>query len=216
MVVKVYGPIMAACPQRVLACLFEFGVDFELVDVDLDSNEHKQPDFLKKQPFGQVPVVEDGDFRLFESRAIIRYIATKYGDKSQGLYGATLEEKALVDQWLEVEAHHFNDMVYTIVLQKLVIPKMGGKTDFDLVQNCEKKLEQVFDIYEQHLSKNSHLAGDRFTLADMSHLPGIRYLMNECGLSHMVRDRKNVNLWWNDISSRPAWKKVMQLFNKQA
>ncbi|KAJ0627027.1 putative glutathione transferase [Helianthus annuus] len=65
MVVKVYGPIQAACPQRVLACLFEFGVDFELITVDLDSNEHKQPDFLQKQPFGQVPVVEDGEFRLF-------------------------------------------------------------------------------------------------------------------------------------------------------
>ncbi|KAK9049973.1 hypothetical protein SSX86_031058 [Deinandra increscens subsp. villosa] len=213
MVVKVYGPIRAACPQRVMACLFEFGIDFELIDVDLDSGEHKQPEFLQKQPFGQVPVVEDGDFRLFESRAIIRYYATKYGDKNRKLYGTTLEEKAVVDQWLEVEAHHFNDMVYTIVLQKLVIPKMGGKTDFDLVQNCEKKLEQVFDVYEQQLSKNSHLAGDGFTLADLSHLPGIRYLINECGLGHMVRDRKNVNLWWNDISNRPAWKKVMQLFN---
>lgn len=49
MVVKVYGPIQAACPQRVLACLFEFGVDFELIDVDLEANEHKQPDFLQKQ-----------------------------------------------------------------------------------------------------------------------------------------------------------------------
>nr|BAM72333.1 glutathione S-transferase [Dahlia pinnata] len=214
MVVKVYGPIRAACPQRVLACLFEFGVDFELVRVNLDSGEHKQPDFLQKQPFGQVPVVEDGDFRLFESRAIIRYYATKYNDKNQNLYGTTLEEKALVDQWLEVEAHHFNDMVYTIVLQKLVIPKMGGKNDLDLVQNCVKKLELVLDIYEQRLSKSGYLAGDRFTLADLSHLPGTRYLINECGLDHLVRDRKKVNMWWDDISNRPAWKKVMQLFHE--
>nr|XP_043622328.1 glutathione S-transferase F11-like [Erigeron canadensis] len=214
MVVKVYGPIKAACPQRVLACLLEFGVEFELINVDLDSNEHKQPDFLLKQPFGQVPVVEDGDFRLFESRAIIRYYATKYADKNPTLYGTTLEEKALVDQWLEVEAHHFNDMVYTIVVQKLVIPKMGGKTELALVQNCEKKLEQVFDIYDQQLSKNSYLAGDQFTLADLSHLPGIRYLMNEAGLGHMVRDKKNVNSWWNDISSRLSWKKVMLLMDQ--
>ncbi|KVH98685.1 Glutathione S-transferase/chloride channel, C-terminal, partial [Cynara cardunculus var. scolymus] len=158
----------AACPQRVLACLLEFGVDFELINVDLDSNEHKQPEFLQKQ-------------------------------------------KALVDQWLEVEAHHFNDMVYTIVLQKLVIPKMGGKPDLALVQNCEKKLEKVFDIYEQQLSKNRYLAGDCFTLADLSHLPGIRYLINEAELGHMVKGKKNVNSWWCDISNRVAWKKVMQL-----
>lgn len=49
MVVKVYGSVRAACPQRVMACLMEFDVDFELINVDLDSNEHKQPDFLKKQ-----------------------------------------------------------------------------------------------------------------------------------------------------------------------
>ncbi|GKB26408.1 glutathione S-transferase F11 [Tanacetum coccineum] len=174
MVVKVYGSIRAACPQRVMACLMEFDVDFELIHVDLDSNEHKQPDFLQKQPFGQIPVIEDGDFRLFESRAIIRYYATKYGDKNPELYGTTLEEKALIDQWLEVEAHHFNEMIYTIVLQKLVIPKMGGKTDFGLIQNCTKKLEEIFDVYEKQLSKNSYLAGDCFTLADLSHLPGIR------------------------------------------
>lgn len=49
MVAKVYGPIRSACTQRVLACFFEFGVDFELIHVDLDSQEHKQPDFLQKQ-----------------------------------------------------------------------------------------------------------------------------------------------------------------------
>lgn len=49
MVVKVYGPIKAACPQRVLACLLEFRVDYELINVDLDSNEHKLPKFLQKQ-----------------------------------------------------------------------------------------------------------------------------------------------------------------------
>ncbi|KAI3692962.1 hypothetical protein L6452_32787 [Arctium lappa] len=211
MVVKVYGPIRAACPQRVLACLLEFGVDFELINVDLDSNEHKQPEFLQKQPFGQVPVIEDGDFRLFESRAIMRYYATKYADRNPKLYGTTLEEKALVDQWLEVEAHHFNDMVYTIVLQKVVIPKMGGKTDLALVQNCEKKLEKVFDVYEQQLSNNIYLAGDCFTLADLTHLPGIRYLMYEAKLGHMVKEKKNVNSWWCNISNRVAWKMVMRL-----
>ncbi|KAJ9703020.1 hypothetical protein PVL29_004679 [Vitis rotundifolia] len=71
MVMKVYGPVRAACPQRVLACLVEKGVEFEVVHVDLDSGEQKRPDFLLRQPFGQVPVVEDGDFRLFGKIIII-------------------------------------------------------------------------------------------------------------------------------------------------
>ncbi|BBN69606.1 glutathione S-transferase phi 12 [Prunus dulcis] len=187
------------------------GVNFEIVDVNLEVGEQKQPQFLSRQPFGQVPAVEDGDFRLFESRAIIRYYAAKYADRGPNLLGTTLEEKALVDQWLEVEAHNFNDLVYTLVLQLLVLPRMGERGDVALVHACEEKLEKVFDVYEERLSKSSYLAGEAFTLADLSHLPGIRYLIDEAKLGHLVSERKNVNAWWKHISNRPAWKKLMSL-----
>ncbi|KAJ0099383.1 hypothetical protein Patl1_20983 [Pistacia atlantica] len=211
MVVKVFGPVHAACPQRVLACLLEKDVDFEIVHVNLDQGEHKQPDFLVRQPFGQVPAIEDGDFRLFESRAIIRYYAAKYAERGPNLLGKTLEERALVDQWLEVEAHNFNDLVYTMVLQLVVLPRMGQPGDLALVHSCEQKLEKVLDIYEQRLSNSKYLAGESFTLADLTHLPGTRYLMNEAKMGHLITERKHINAWWEDISSRPAWKKLMNL-----
>ncbi|XP_059290791.1 glutathione S-transferase F11-like [Lycium ferocissimum] len=211
MVVKVYGSAMAACPQRVMVCLIELGVDFELIHVDLDSLEQKKPEFLVLQPFGQVPVIEDGDFRLFESRAIIRYYAAKYEDKGTKLTGTTLEKKALVDQWLEVESNNFNDLVYNMVLQLFVFPKMGHKSDLTLVQNCADKLEKVFDIYEQRLSKCKYLAGDFFSLADLSHLPSLRFVMNEGGFAHLLTKRKSLHDWYLDISSRPSWKKVLDL-----
>ncbi|XP_009631630.1 glutathione S-transferase F11-like [Nicotiana tabacum] len=211
MVVKVYGSAMAACPQRVMVCLIELGVNFELIHVDLDSLEQKKPEFLTLQPFGQVPVIEDGDFRLFESRAIIRYYAAKYEDKGTKLTGKTLEEKAVVDQWLEVESNNFNDLVYNMVLQLVVFPKMGQNSDLTLVHKCADKLEKVFDIYEQRLSKSKYLAGDFFSLADLSHLPSLRFLMNEGGFAHLVTERKCLNDWYLDISSRPAWNKVLEL-----
>ncbi|GAB4855295.1 GST super [Ancistrocladus abbreviatus] len=211
MAVKVYGPARAACPQRVLACLIELGVDFEVIPVDLESAEHKKPDFLLKQPFGQVPVIEDGDFRLYESRAIIRYLAAKYPEHGAKLVGTTLEERALVDQWLEVEAHNFNDLVYTIVLNLVVFPRIGQRTDLALVHGCEQKLDKVLDIYEQRLSTSRYLAGESFTLADLSHLPGIRYLIHEANFGHLITGRKNLNAWWEEISARPSWKKVLKL-----
>lgn len=64
MVVKVYGPTYG-CSKRVLACLFEKEIEFETVDIDLFKGEHKQPDFLKLQPFGEVPLIQDGDFTLY-------------------------------------------------------------------------------------------------------------------------------------------------------
>ncbi|XWS75308.1 hypothetical protein CRYUN_Cryun01aG0075400 [Craigia yunnanensis] len=213
MVVKVYGPIMAACPQRVMACLLEKDVEFEIVHVDLEAEEHKTSDFLLRQPFGQVPAIEDGDFKLFESRAIIRYYAAKYEERGPNLLGNSLEGRALVDQWLEVEAHNFNDLVYTLVLQLVVLPRMGKHGDVVLARSCEQKLEKVFDIYEQRLSNATYLAGDSFTLADLSHLPGIRYLVNDAGMGHLVAERKHVNAWWEAISNRSAWKKLMKLVN---
>ncbi|KAE8021903.1 hypothetical protein FH972_007752 [Carpinus fangiana] len=208
MVVKVYGTVRSACVQRVLACLLEKGVDFDVVHVDLEAGEQKRPEFL---PFGQVPAIEDGHLKLYESRAIIKYYAAKYADHGPNLLGSSLEERALVDQWLEVEAHNFNELVYTLVLQLVILPRMGEPGDLALAHSCEQKLEKVLDVYEQRLSKSSYLAGETFSLADLSHLPGIRYLMNEAKMGHLVTQRKNVNAWWEDISNRPAWKKLMQL-----
>ncbi|KAB2073440.1 Glutathione S-transferase F12 -like protein [Gossypium arboreum] len=213
MVVKVYGPIKAACPQRVLACLLEKEVEFQIVDVDLEAGDHKKPDFLLRQPFGQVPAIEDGDFKLFESRAIIRYYAAKYEKQGTNLLGNSLEERAMVDQWLEVEAHNFNDLAYTLVFQLLILPRMGKQGDTALVLSCQQKLEKVLDIYEQRLSTTAYLAGDSFTLADLSHLPALRYLVDDVGMWHMVSQRKHVNAWWETISNRAAWKKLMKLAN---
>ncbi|MBA0703865.1 hypothetical protein Golax_016159 [Gossypium laxum] len=119
----------------------------------------------------------------------------------------------MVDQWLEVEAHNFNDLVYTLVFQLLILPRMGKQGDTALVLSCQQKLEKVLDIYEQRLSTTAYLAGDSFTLADLSHLPPLRYLVEDVGMWHMVSQRKHVNAWWETISNRAAWKKLMKLAN---
>ncbi|PON74828.1 S-crystallin [Trema orientale] len=211
MVVKIFGAVRSACSQRVLACLLEMGVEYEIMHVDLQSGEHKRPQFLLLQPFGQVPVIEDGEFRLFESRAIIRYYAAKYAERGPDLLGATAEERAVVDQWLEVEAHNFNDLVYTLVVQIVILPRMGEQGNLADVHSCEEKLVKVLDVYEERLAKSKYLGGDAFTLADLSHLPGIRYLVNEVNMGYLVKERKNVKAWWETISDRPSWKKLMNI-----
>ncbi|MFS7889657.1 putative glutathione transferase [Helianthus anomalus] len=64
MVVKVYGPAYAS-PKRVLLCLVEKEIDFETVPVDLIAGENLTPEYLKLQPFGSLPVIQDGDYTLF-------------------------------------------------------------------------------------------------------------------------------------------------------
>ncbi|XP_056171625.1 glutathione S-transferase F9-like [Syzygium oleosum] len=211
MVVKVFGPDCAA-PKRVMVCLVEKGVEFETVPLDLFKGENRAPEFLKLQPFGSVPVVQDGDYTLFESRAIIRYYAEKYKHQGTDLLGKTVEERGLVEQWLEVEAQSYNPPIHDLAIKIVVGPLRGLTPDPKLIKENEDKLRKVLDVYEERLSKSKYLAGDFFSLADLSHLPFTQYLVGKMGKEYLIRDRKNVSAWWDDISSRPSWKKVVELW----
>ncbi|KAL8514097.1 hypothetical protein ACS0TY_013279 [Phlomoides rotata] len=211
MVVKVYGPSFASA-KRVIVCLIEKGIDFDVVDVDLFKGENLTPEYLKLQPFGVVPVIEDGDYKLYESRAIIRYYAEKYRSQGTELLGKTIEERGLIEQWLETEAHNFQPPLYDLVIQLLFGPKLGLQLDQKRAQENEEKLVKVLDVYEERLSNSKYLAGDTFSLADLSHLPFANFLVSTMKKEYLIRDRKHVSEWWDDISSRPSWKKVLQLY----
>ncbi|CAJ1971310.1 unnamed protein product [Sphenostylis stenocarpa] len=211
MVVKVYGPHCAST-KRVLVCLVEKGVEFEVVPVDVTKGEQKDPEYLKLQPFGVVPVIKDGDYTLYESRAIMRYYAEKYRSQGVELLGRTAEERGLVEQWLEVEAHNFQPPAYELAMHVLFGPIFGITPDPKVAEENEAKLVKVLDIYEDRLSKSKYLAGDFFSIADISHLPFTDYIVNKMEKEYLIRERKHVSGWWDDISSRPSWKKVIDLY----
>lgn len=208
---KLYGLAMATCTARVLAGAYEKGIDdIQIEKVDLFSGAHKKPEFLALQPFGVIPVLQDGDLTLFESRAILRYLANKYEGQGTSLYGKTLEEKAKVEQWLEVESQNYNGPISSIVHQLVFGPMRGQTPNEAVVAEAVAKAEKILDIYEEHLGKVEYLAGDFFSLADVSHLPYTYYLINKTNKGDIITSRKNVNAWWDRISSRPAWKKVLE------
>ena len=146
-----------------------------------------------------------------ESRAIARYISEKFEDQGTPLFGKTLKDRALVNQWLEVESQNYNPAISSIVSEVVFNEYRGLTTDEKVVEEQLARLEKVLDVYEEHLSKNKYLAGDFFSMADLSHLPLTHYLVNVAKRGKGVTSRKHVNAWWEDISSRPAWKKVLEL-----
>ncbi|PIN24741.1 Glutathione S-transferase [Handroanthus impetiginosus] len=167
------------------------------------------------QPFGVVPVIQDGDYTLYESRAIMRYYAEKYKCQGTQLLGNTVEERGQVEQWLEVEAQNFHAPVYDLAIQVLFGPLRGITPDETRLRQDEEKLVRVLDIYEERLRTSKYLAGDSFSLADLSHLPFGHYLMSSLKKEYLIRDRNHVSAWWDDISNRPSWKKVVQLYPNQ-
>ncbi|KAK4763816.1 hypothetical protein SAY87_013254 [Trapa incisa] len=208
-VIKVHGIPLSTAAARVIACLNEKGLEFDLIPVDMGSGEHKKEPFLSLSPFGQVPAFEDGDLKLFESRAITKYIAQEYGDKGTPLL-ASGKEMAIVSVWMEVEAHQYDPVAMKLAWELALKPHFGMQVDDAVVAENEEKLGKVLDIYEARLSVSKYLGGDVFTLADLHHLPTLSYLMNTQA-KKLFEPRPKVSAWVADIFSRPAWRKFLEL-----
>ncbi|KAL9445784.1 hypothetical protein AB3S75_013633 [Citrus x aurantiifolia] len=214
--VKVYGPPLSTAVCRVLACLLEKDVEFQLISLNMAKGDHKKPDFLKIQPFGQVPAFQDEKISLFESRAICRYVCENYPEKgNKGLFGTNPLAKASIDQWLEAEGQSFNPPSSALLFQLALAPRMNIKQDEVVIKQNEEKLAKVLDVYEKRLGESRFLAGDEFSLADLSHLPNAHYLVNATDRGEILTSRDNVGRWWGEISNRDSWKKVVDMQKQQ-
>ncbi|KAK9086448.1 hypothetical protein Syun_028842 [Stephania yunnanensis] len=205
---KVYGNVFSTATQRVFACLHEKNLDYDFVNVDLSIEEHKQPPHLARNPFGLVPAFEDGDLKLFESRAITLHVSYAYQANGTPLMA---EDKKMPIQsvWMEVEAHQFEPTTGKLVWEVVFKPMLGMTTDDEEVVESEKKLEEVLEVYEARLKESKYLGGECFTLADLHHLPNIQCLFGTPVKKHFEA-RPHVKAWCEDIMARPAWVKVIQ------
>ncbi|XP_010522774.1 PREDICTED: glutathione S-transferase F7-like [Tarenaya hassleriana] len=208
-VYKVRGHPFSTNTRRVLAVLHEKGLTFESVHVELKDGEHKKEPFLSLNPFGQVPAFEDGDLKLFESRAITQYIAQKHMEEGTQLLSHEDKEIAIIRLWMEVEAHQFDPLASKLTWEQMIKPMYGIPTDPEAVKESESKLAKVLDVYESRLAQSKYLGSDSFTMADLHHLPNIEYLSGT-PTKKLFEERPHVSSWVAEITGRPAWKKAQK------
>ena len=124
MSIIIYGHPMSSCTKRVALVAKELSVPYELKVVDFLKGEHKAPEFLEKQPFGQVPYIDDDGFILYESRAIGRYIAAKYRDQGNPILPdpADIKATALFEQAASVELSNFDPFASGVAYEKVFHP----------------------------------------------------------------------------------------------
>jgi len=214
MPIKVYGMAMSTCTQRVLTTLIEKGLKYEIVNVDFAAGEHKSPKYLEeKQPFGVIPVLIDEDgFKIYESRAICRYLELKYKGKGTELIPSKdASSQGLFEQAASIETSYFDPYASPIVFERAFKKMKGlGEPDEARVASLKENLNAKLDVYEKILAKQPYLAGQEFTLADLFHLPYGSWLV-KLGEGAFFESRPNVKRWWNTITSRPSWKAVQEL-----
>jgi elongation factor 1-gamma len=168
----------------------------------VDMKTLKEKDFLKKNPLGKIPVLETADGFIFESNAILRYLArTK---RAEGLYGENEFQEGLVDQWLD-----FSSLELEPAILQLVLPIQGW------IQFCKDRHKRAWNdataglkILDNHLKVNTFMVGKKLTIADIAL---VSVLVNAFKFVFEEKFRKsipNVTKWFDSICELPAFTKV--------
>jgi len=212
MVLKLYGIYRSPFVRLVATVLLEKKVPFELVAVDVANGENKTPEYLAKQPFGQIPYIDDDGFILYESRAICYYIASKYPDQGTPLLPTGLQANALHEQAVSVEAFHFHDHALKVVREIVGKKRQGLTPDQEVVEKHIADLSGKLDVYDKILSKQKYLVGENITLVDFFHL-GLGSGLASMGYN-VMESKPNVARWFKDISSRDSWVSMEKEFTK--
>jgi glutathione S-transferase len=194
-----YHPISHNC-RRVLATIHELGRDdVELNLVDLFQGKHKSPEFLKLNPNGKVPVLEDGDYSLWESTAIMQYLS---GDSS--LWPASKIRYDII-RWQVWGVAHWGPPIGKVVFERLVKKVTGGgEADEAKVAEALGDFEQVAGVLNGHLEGRNWLVGSDITLADLSVAANLTYA-GVVGID--IEPYANIKRWYGSIEERDSWQK---------
>jgi glutathione S-transferase len=152
---------------RVLWMAKELGLEFEHVPLVMDDAALKQPAFLKINPAGRIPAIDDNGFALSESLAINLYLARKYGERAKpSLAPASLEEEAKIWQWSSWAMTDLEGPLTLLHLHRGFYPP--EKRDAKIAESAEAQVQRPLAMLETTLADRAHLLGSRFTVADIN------------------------------------------------
>ena len=162
---KIYGANLSAPANKVRMAANALGLPYEYIPVSIRSGENRTKEYLKMHPAGKVPVIDDDGFILFESDAIIQYLADK---QESSLYPKDTKRRALVDQWMDFSAIHVGGAMGKVVFNRIFAPLIKTPVDERSLADGLKFLDSFLPVVDRQLSRNPYLAGDEFSLADIA------------------------------------------------
>ena len=133
-----------------------------------------------------------------------------FQDQGVPLLGKTPKERATINQWIEVESQNFITGAGPIVKEQFIKAEIDRPMNKAIVDEGLAKLQPVLDIYEVQLSKHKYIAGDEYSLADAFNAPNLNSLMSTLK-TEVYGKHPHVLAWAENVSSRPAVQKVMEL-----
>ncbi len=203
----VYGTPVSTYVRTVRLLLEEAGADYTLKGVDIFNGESQSAEYLAKNPFGKIPTLEvDGEL-LYETTAITDYLDTVLADNkfspSDPMQSARMRQiMAIIDSYL------YPNAILTIVIQRLIVPTQGGKTDEDKVKNAVAPAKTAAEAIESLTVGNKYLLGSEVSIADFYLIPVFIYLSQTPEFEAITAQTPKLLTWWDEVSQLPIVKKV--------
>jgi len=202
-VLRVWGRLTSVNVQKVVWTAGELGLAFERREAGGAHGVVDTPEYRRMNPNGLVPVIEDDGFVLWESNAIVRYLAAKHGAGT--LWPDDARRRADVDRWMEWQSTTFTPAMRDAFLQTVRTP--AEKRDPAVIEASRAASEKAAAILDAHLAGRAFVAGDAFSPADIVlgcaahrwlHLPLAR------------EPRLELERWYAALGARPGARQVVE------
>ncbi len=193
---------------KVLLVAHHLGIDYELCMVDLTKGEQKSGAFAALNPNMRMPVLEDDGFVLWESNAIVEYLASKSFHWLPGEARARLA----ITKWLYWESNHWDPACSIFVFERIVKPFFGmGEPAASELARGETLFRRLAAVLDGQLGERRYLAGDAMTIADLA--VGASFVASEPA-GYPLEDFRAIRRWQAELTALPAWRRTAALQQK--
>lgn len=193
--------------RKVHAVINYLGLDVNICELDFFKGDLATPEYLDMNPNGMVPLLEDGSFRLWESNAIMQYLAELSGNSD--LYPNDLQQRADIHRWQFWETAHYNRAVGTFLFEIMLKEMMDlGEPDEAKLAEAGESFTRFAAVLDQHLASREFLLGNNLSLADFS-VASMSEFYDDIGLPY--QQFSNLSAWLNRLNAIPAWAQTPKL-----
>jgi glutathione S-transferase len=202
MTMVLHGFPMSPNTRRALVALEECGVPYRFEVVDLMTGAQRSDAYRRLNPTGRVPVLVDGDFTLWESNAILVYLADQHPDRL--FAGSTSRERAEIARWTFMNASHLSPAVARIFAHTIRLPE--DQRIPKVAEESRAEVDRCLAPLEQHLAQaKTDWVSARFGVADLSIAPTLAFAPM---LGIKLDAYPSIGAWLGRVQARPAWKKI--------
>jgi len=188
----------------VLAVAGRLGCELDVRHVDLFNGEQRNPQFLTLNPNGLVPVLVDDDFVLWETVAILEYLAST---ATNPLWPSHRRQRADVSRWLAWGLAHWNPSLQPFIFERMFKPVKGmGEPDEERLLAAQPKLDEAIALLEAVLARASHICGDLPTLADY-YLAAYPMYAQQARID--LEPYQHLSRWLQRMHSREEWQRAV-------